>query len=383
MQKLAIDGGKPAAPHIIPNARVQITEADIDAVVEVLSSGNLRQGKLCQAFEEAFAYKVGAKYATTVANGTAALHAAYSTLLSPGDEVLVPAVTFFATASMVTWAGAKPVFCDINPRTFVLDVEDARKRVTSGTRAIAGVHLFGNSCDVDAISKLAKESDLKVIWDAAQAHRTLYKGSDIGGLGDVVTYSFYATKNMTTGEGGMVTSPQREHIDQIILMKQQGQSEKYRHTMLGGNYRMTDMEAALGLSQLQRLDELTARRREIASFYDKALAHLTGVKTPEITRDSKHSYHQYTVLLDLEKLNCDRDTFVKRLRAENIGVGINYPYPLHVQEAFHGIADPVELPNAEAYCQSCLSLPIYPSLRDLELDLIVSGFEKVLRHSTQ
>jgi perosamine synthetase len=381
MKKLAIDGGKPTAPHIVPNARVQITEADIDAVVEVLRSGNLRQGRLCRAFEEAFAHKVGAKHATTVANGTAALHAVYSALVSPGDEVLVPAVTFFATASMVTWAGAKPVFCDIDPRTFVLDVKDARRRVTSGTRAIAGVHLFGNSCEVDAISDLAKECDLKVIWDAAQAHRTLYKGSDIGCLGDVVTYSFYATKNMTTGEGGMITSPHREHIDQIILMKQQGQSEKYCHTMLGGNYRMTDMEAALGLSQLQRLDELTVRRREIASYYDKALAHLAGVKTPKITSDSEHSYHQYTVLLDLEKLHCDRDTFVKRLRAENIGVGINYPYPLHVQEAFKGIINPVELPNAETFCRSCISLPIYPSLTDLELNLIVSAFEKVHQSS--
>ena len=377
MEKLAIDGGKPTAPHIVPNARINITEADIDAVVEVLRSGNLRQGKMCRAFEEAFAHKVEAKHATTVANGTAALHAAFSALVSPGDEVLVPAVTFFATASMVVWAGAKPVFCDIDPSTFVLDVKDARKRITSGTRAVAGVHLFGNSCDVDAISELARESDLKVIWDAAQAHRTLYKRSDIGGLGDIVTYSFYATKNMTTGEGGMITSPHREHIDQIVLMKQQGQSEKYRHTMLGGNYRMTDMEAALGLSQLQRLDELTARRREIASYYDQGLSHLTGVTTPKITRDSEHSYHQYTVLLDLEKFNCDRDTFVKRMRAENIGVGVNYPYPLHVQEAFKGVVSPVELPNAENFCRSCMSLPIYPSLADSELIMIVNAFEKV------
>ena len=381
MEMLAIDGGKPLVPYKIPITKVQVSKADVDAVVAVLESGDLRQGKICQAFEQAFAHKVGAKYATTIANGTAALHAVYSTLLSPEDEVLVPAVTFFATASMVAWAGAKPVFCDINPRTFVLDVEDARERITSRTRMIVGVHLFGNACDVEEIEQLANKHDLKVVWDAAQAHRTLYKGKDIGGLADAVTYSFYATKNMTTGEGGMVTSRRREIIEQVILMKQQGQSEKYRHTILGGNYRMTDMEAALGLSQLQRLEELTARRREIASYYDQALAHLPGVKTPKITRYAEHSYHQYTVLLDLERLNCDRDTFVKRLRAENIGVGVNYPYPLHVQEAFNGITDPVELPNAEAYCKSCLSLPIYPSLQDSELGLIVHGFEKVLRYS--
>lgn len=381
MEKLAIDGGEPAAREPIPGARVEVTPEDISAVTEVLKSGNLRQGKVCRAFEEAFAAKVGAGYATTIANGTAALHAAYAALTEPGDEVLVPAVTFFATASMVAWAGAKPVFCDIDPETFTLDVEDARRRVTPKTRAVAGVHLFGNCCPMDETLEMAREYDLRVVWDAAQAHLTTYKGRDVGSFGDAVTYSFYATKNMTTGEGGMVTSPHKWLIEKIILMKEQGQSGKYRHTVLGGNYRMTDVEAALGLSQLSRLGELTARRREIAAFYDEALGSLGGVRVPVVKEGVEHCYHLYTVVLDLEAITCDRDTFVKRLGAENIGARVNYPGPLHLQDAFRNVSEPVELPNAEAYCRACLSLPVYPQLTDRETNRVAQGFKKVLRHS--
>lgn len=380
-QELAINGGPTAARDFIPPAQVVITDADKQAVLEVLDSGMLAQGRYCAEFAEAFREKVGARWALTVSNGTSALHAAYTALFGPGDEVIVPAITFFATASMVCWTGAKPVFADIDPRTYTLDPDDVARKITPLTKAIVGVHLFGNACPIGPLQDLAEAHGLKLIWDAAQAHLTTYDDLDVGSFGDAVTYSFYATKNMTTGEGGMVTSPHEEVIKHIEVMRKQGQVAKYVYGMMGTNYRMTDMEAALGLSQLARLSETTARRREIAAQYDQALGGLDGFQTPVVTERAVHSYHLYTATLEPDLFDCDRDEFADRLRAENIGIGINYPQPLHTQKPFDGVADRVDLPVAEAYCRRCLSLPVYPSLTDPRVAEVIEAVKKVHHHS--
>ena len=260
-------------------ADIRIGDPEIEAAVEVLRSGSLREGRKCAELEDRFAGIVGAAGATCVSSGTAALHTAYAYYLSPGDQVIVPAVSFFATASMVCWAGATPVFCDIDPNTYCIDVDDARDRVTEKTKAVAPVHLFGQAANIDAVGALADEHHLDVVWDACQAHLTRHRGADVGSLPGAVCYSLYATKNMTTGEGGMITSQDTELLEWARLWKRQGQAGKYQHTVLGTNYRMTDIQAAVALGQLDRLAELTERRRCNARIYDEGLEGIRGIQT--------------------------------------------------------------------------------------------------------
>ncbi|RMD64181.1 DegT/DnrJ/EryC1/StrS family aminotransferase, partial [Candidatus Parcubacteria bacterium] len=276
-------------------AEIKLTDAEIEAAVRVLKSGALRQGKQCEAFEREFAEKVGAKHAVTCANGSAALHLAYMALLEPGDEVLVPSFTFIATGSMVTAMGGKPVICDVDRETFLIDLQDAEHRITERTKAIAPVHLFGNPCDVDAVRAFAEKHNLKVIWDAAQAHGTRFKSKDIGGLDDVVTYSFYPSKNMFVGEGGMICTNDDEVAYKLRFLRTHGQTGKYYHTMLGYNYRMTDVEAAIGREQLKRLDAMLEVRRRNARMLNEGLAQIPGITPQRITEGGESSWHQYCV----------------------------------------------------------------------------------------
>ena len=245
----------------IPVAKVELSDAEIGAAVEVLKSGKLSQGSRTQEFEEAFAERVGAKYAIAVSSGTAALHIAYLCVLKQGDEVLVPSFSHISTGSMVHFAGCRPVFCDIDPKTYTLSIEDAKKKLTQKTKSIVPVHLFGNACDIDEIIAFAKEHDLLIIWDAAQAHGTKFKGKDVGGLDDLVCYSFYPTKNMLTGEGGMLTTNNGELAEKCRLIRSHWQTGKYYHPGLGFNYRMTEVEAAIGLEQLKRLEQFYPKEK--------------------------------------------------------------------------------------------------------------------------
>ncbi|MDA8088631.1 MAG: DegT/DnrJ/EryC1/StrS aminotransferase family protein [Nitrospiraceae bacterium] len=363
---------------MIPVACARLGEEEIDAVVEVLRSGNLRQGMKCSEFEEKFKGAVGAKYATTAANGSVSLQAIYANWIGPGDEVIVPAFTFFATAAMVCHAGGKPVFCDIDPRTFTMDVNDIEDRITRRTRAIAGVHLYGNSCDIDGILEIAGKHGLKVVWDAAQAHLTKYRGKDVGSFGDAVSYSFYATKNMTTGEGGMIASDSPQIIENCILMKQQGQSKKYLHTFLGTNFRMTDVEAAIGIVQLGRLAGFTEKRRENAAFLMKGLEGGDGLVMPYTEPFVEHSYHQFTVLLELEKLKITRDEFAAKLGEAGVGTVVAYPMPLHKQPVFEKILGDQHFPNAEWVAKRCISLPVHPYLSQEDLEKITHEVKNVI-----
>lgn len=350
----------------IPIAKVKIGNEEINAVVEVLRSGKLIQGEKVKKFEELFAQKVGAKYAVAVSSGTTALHIAYLALINPGDEILVPSFSHISTASMVCFAGGKPVFCDIDPKTFTIDLEEIKRKITPKTKAIAPVHLFGNACEIDEILKIAKEYNLKVIWDAAQAHGTKYKGKDIGSFDDVVCYSFYPTKNMITGEGGMLTTNDPELDRKFRLIRSQGQEKKYYHTMIGTNYRMTEIEAAIGIEQLKKLDNMLQKRRKNAEFLTKELSSIKVIKTPVVKSYVFHSYHQYSIVLE-DKI--ERDKFAQFLKEKGIGVGIHYPRPLHKQPVFNSSES---LPTCEYLSKRILSLPVHPYLTKEELGDIVT-----------
>lgn len=243
------------------------------------------------------------------------------------------------------------------------------------TRAIAPVHLFGNACDIDKVNKLAKEHNLKIIFDAAQAHLTKYKGADVGSFGDAVCYSFYATKNMTTGgEGGMIVSNNDELIKQCILLKRQGQQKKYYHTITGTNYRMTDMQAAVGLAQLKKLPEFTRKRQKNAGQLDAELKVLPQIITPYVAPETTHSYHQYTIQLPPE---VNRDKFVQALKDRQIGSSINYPTPLHQQPALKQYS-PGNIIEAEQFSTRCVSLPVHPKVGPDDIKKVAYEIKKLI-----
>ena len=366
---------------LIKIAETKLTETEIEAAVRVLRSGALRQGKECEAFEREFAEKVGAKYAITCSSGSAALHLAYMSVLKPGDEVIVPAFTFFATASMVVMAGGRPIFCDIDPETFLIDLKDAERKITEKTKAIAPVHLFGNPCDIEEIKSFAKKYNLIIVWDAAQAHGALYKGQDIGSFGDLVCYSFYPTKNMFVGEGGMVCTNNEEFAYKIRFMRTHGQTGKYYHTMLGLNYRMTDVEAAIGREQLKRLDEMLAIRRRNAEILNKGLKEIPGIKPQRITQNGKHAWHQYCILVDREIFGCSRDELAEKLKQKGIATGIHYPRGLHQQPIFEQMYGKQLLPNTEYVAERILALPIHHGLSESDVKKIVQAIYEIKEES--
>ena len=345
----------------------------LEQVSDILRSGRLREGRWCKQFEEEFAAKVGARHAVAVNSGTAALHSIYLALLEPGDEVLIPSFTFIATGSMLLAMGAIPVFCDVDPRTFTIDPEDARKRITDRTRAIVPVHLFGNACPMDEINKLAEEHGLKVIGDAAQSHGTRYKGLDVGAMPEAVAFSFYPSKNMTTGEGGMIATSDDKLDKRFRLLRSHGQSEPYLHTMLGFNYRMTEVSAVLGLSQLGHLDRFLERRKANAAVLTEGLSSIGEIVTPVATQGAEHTYSQYSILLS-DGLAERREEFRQHLDRAGVSSAVYYPKPMHQQPVFGGsLAGGLSLPVTEDLAGRILSLPAHPALSDEDLGRIVEA----------
>ncbi len=357
----------------IEMSEICLSEEEIQAAVDVLRSGKLRQGEQCDAFEREFAHKVGAEYAVTSANGTAALHLAYLSFLQPGDEVLVPSFTFIATGSIVTMTGGRPVFCDIDPETLLIDLKDAEKRLTKRTKAISPVHLFGNPVDFAAVKDFAHHHGLKIVWDAAQAHGATWMDRDVGSADDFVAYSFYPSKNMFVGEGGITCTNSTESYEKMRFMRSHGQTGKYYHTMLGLNYRMTDMEAAIGRKQLARLDTMLADRRKNAGVLIKGLAEVRGIRTPKITPHGEHAWHQFCVLIDPSEFGCGRDTLAARLRGKGIASGVHYPRGLHQQPVFEEIYGPLELPVTETVTENILAIPVHHGLSPEDTNKIVEA----------
>jgi perosamine synthetase len=343
-------------------SEVKLTEEEIQAAVDVLRSGNLRQNGQCDAFEREFASMVGADHALTCANGTASLHLAYMSFLKPGDEVLLPSFTFLATGSMVAMSGGRPVFCDIDPETLLIDLGDAEKRVTERTRAIAPVHLFGNPVDAEAVAEFAARHNLIVVWDAAQAHGASWANRDVGSFADFVCYSFYPSKNMFVGEGGMICTNNAEYDHKMRLLRSHGESGKYLHTVLGFNYRMTDVEAAIGRKQLLRLDQMLARRRANAQVLSAGLASIPGIRAQKTTRQGVHAWHQYCLVVDEDQFGCSRDGLAERLKQRGVGSGVHYPRGLHQQPVFEQLYGPLSLPVTEKTAETILALPVHHGL---------------------
>ncbi len=373
---LALHGGQPVTTSKIPFVAAGLAPEDIDAATAVLRSGMLRQGKKSDEFEKRFAAMTDAALALTCANGTCALQLAYEPLTNPGDEVLVPAWSYIATASMVVARGATPVFCDADPTTYQIDLADAERRITPRTTAIAPTHLYGGPVDIDAVQRLAAKHHLRVVYDAAQAHLARWKGRGIGAFGDAVTYSFYATKNISTGEGGMVTVNDPGLARQIGLLRSHGETGKYLHEHIGFNYRMTDVEAAIGLSQLDRAEAITKARQANAAALDRLIAQIPGLAAPAVTPGGEHVYHQYAVRMEAGAFACDRDTFIRALDAEGVSCAVHYPRALTQQPAFNRfITDHPPVAERLAGCLFCI--PVHQRLTAADITTIGEALAKV------
>lgn len=348
-----------------------IGEDEKKAVKEVLDSGFLAQGDLVEEFEKRFAQYVGVKYAVATNNGTSALHTALAALgIGRHDEVITTPFSFIATGSSVLMVGAKPVFCDIEQQTYNLDPRKIKGRITERTKAILVVHLYGQPCDMTPILEIAAHYHLPIIEDCAQAPGAEYNGRKVGSLGKVGCFSFYATKNMTAGEGGMLVTNDGETAEKARMIINHGQNKKYLHAVLGYNYRLTNIAAAIGVCQLQKLDEFNEKRRENASFLTDGIKTIKGLLPPRTNPVAKHVFHQYTIRVTND-FTLPRDTLKKKLNALDIGAAVYYPVPMHKQELFKRLGYTEDFPEAEKASEQVLSLPVHASLLEEDLERIV------------
>lgn len=351
--------------EFIPPAKPLIGEEEIAAVEKVLRSGMLAQGPEVKAFEIEFAEHFGLGRACVAVNsGTSGLHAGLlSAGVRAGQEVIVPSFTFAATANAVALTGATPVFADIDPETFCLDPASVAAAITDRTIGIMPVHLYGHPANMPALMELAGQHGLQVFEDAAQAHGACLHGQPVGTFGTFAMFSLYPTKNMTSGEGGMVSVADAEVERKLRLHRNQGMERQYANEVVGLNYRMTDIHAAIGRVQLTKVDDWTAARQANAAYLS---ANLTGVTTPPVADGAVHVYHQYTI-----RVAEDRDGFAAALRAEyNVGSGMFYPIPNHQLAPF---SVDVDLPATTRAAAECLSLPVHPSIGQAELERIVEA----------
>jgi perosamine synthetase len=357
---------------MIPIAKPLFGAEELEAVKEVLASGYIVQGKQVEDFEHQFADYCGAGHAIAVANGTIALDIALKALgIKQGDEVIVPDFTFISTANSILFQGAKPVFADVDARTFNLDPRDVSAKITARTKAILGVHLFGQPFDLKAVQDICEDHDLLLIEDCAQAHGAEYEGRKVGCFGAMGCFSFYATKNMTTGEGGMITTNNAKLAETCRLLRSHGESQKYHHTMLGYNYRMTELQAAIGLVQLTKLDRFNELRRHNAAYLTSHLR-ASGIQRPYEQPAVKHVYHQYAVTLE-DGFPLARDELMAYLKAKGIGSAIHYPLPIHQQPLYRQLGysdESVRCPIATELAEKILSLPVHPAVSEQELGYI-------------
>jgi len=349
---------------MIPIARPLIGEEEIAAVVEVLRSGQLAQGPKVKAFEDAFAEWSGADYAVAISSGTAAIHIALLAHgIGPGDEVITPSFSFIASANPILFVGARPVFADIEVDYYTVSPEALEEQVSSRTKAIIPVHMYGQFCNMQAIAEIAGEHNLIVIQDACQAHGARYQGKSVGAFG-TACYSFYPTKNITTAEGGMLTTNDRGIAEKARMLRTHGSQQRYLHEFLGYNLRMTDIQAAIGLAQLNKIEMWNEKRKANAARLTELLGGITGIKAPAIRPNADHVFHQYTVSVQ------DRDRVADHLRAQEIGVGIHYPTPIYKQPLYQQLGYDLTQPETERACLEVLSLPVHPSLTSAELETI-------------
>ena len=359
------------AQDTIPAAKPIIGDEERAAVDRVMRSGMIAQGPEVAAFEKEFASElVGGRTCVAVCSGTAGLHLGLLAAgIGRGDEVLVPSFTFAATANSVALAGATPVFVDIEPDTFCMDPNAAEAAITPRTRGMMPVHLYGHPANMDRYVALAKKHGIQLFEDAAQAHGSSWNGAPVGSFGTFAMFSLYPTKNMTSGEGGMVSCATDEVARMVKLLRNQGMEKRYENEVVGFNARMTDIHAAIGRVQLGKLPAWTARRQEIAAAFN---ARLEGVTVPPVAPEATHVYHQYTI-----RVHGDRDAFAKALLDEHgVGSGVYYPIPNHELPSFN---QKLDLPVTRVAAAEVLSLPVHPSLTEADVDRVVAGVNAVAK----
>lgn len=365
---------------MIPYGRQTIEEDDIAAVVDVLKSDYLTTGPKIAEFEKMVADYVGVKYAAAVTNGTAALHAAcFAAGIGEGDEVITTSITFAASSNCVLYCGGTPVFADVDERTYNIDPEDIERKITDKTKAIIAVHLAGQPCDIDAIHEIAQKHNLIVIEDGAHALGSVYKGKKVGAISDMTTFSFHPVKPITTGEGGMIVTNNKEFYDRLKLFSSHGITRDqelmdrdggpwfYQQFYLGYNYRITDIQCALGCSQMKKLDCFLNRRRELAVRYNEGFKNNEKIITPYQLEETESGWHLYIIQVK----HCDREKVYEKLRSAGIGVNVHYiPVYMHPYYQRHGY-DNIHCERAEEIYSRIISLPIFPGLTNEQQDFVI------------
>jgi len=353
---------------MIPIARPLLGKEEQRAVMEVLNSEMIACGPKVEQFEHQFAKFVGTKYAVATTSGTTALHLALSSIgIKKKDEVIVPSFSFIATANSVLFCDAIPIFCDIDYKTFNINSEKIESLITKSTKAIMPVHLYGQPANINPILETAGKYGISVVGDAAQAHGAMYENKMIGCFGNVECFSFYPTKNMTTGEGGMITTDDKEIAERAISLRNHGRDKTrlgYEHCLLGYNYRMNDISAAIGIEQLKKLPKFNNKRRENAKYFDDEIE---GVDTPFVLDNAKHVYHQYTIKTK------EREAVIQKLKNNDVGYGIYYPKPLHFYPHLKRFSHN-DLKVSEKISQEVLSIPVHPALTHKELEKVTKCF---------
>lgn len=385
-----------SGPDFIPYGRQTIDEDDIAAVVAVLRSDWLTTGPTIGAFEQSLGAVTGAPQVVAVSNGTAALHAAmYALEIAPGDEVIVPAMTFAASANAAVYQGATPIFADVDPETLLVDPESVRTHISPRTRAIVAVDYAGQPCDYAALRSIADPAGLAIIADACHAIGGSYAGSPVGSVADLSTFSFHPVKHVTTGEGGAITTHNPVWAEKMRHFRNHGITSDHRQRAergswfyemvdLGYNYRMTDFQAALGISQLGKLAAWIERRQAIARRYDEAFAALPLLSPLTVRPNLSHAYHLYVVRLATARLKADRSTIFSALREEGVGVQVHYIpvhlHPFYRQRFGYG---PGLCPVAEAAYEQIISLPMFPAMSDEQVETVIAAVDRVTQRYAQ
>jgi dTDP-4-amino-4,6-dideoxygalactose transaminase len=362
---------------MIPIAKPFIGDEETEAVNKVLKSGIIAQGHKVRELEEKFAKLCNVKYAVAVNSGTAALHAALKAAdVGQGDEVITTPFTFIATANTILMQNAKPVFTDVMEDTFNINPRGIKNRVTGKTKAIVAVDLYGHLCDYDEINQIVGKSKIPVVEDACQAVNAEYNSKKAGSFGNMAVFSFYATKNITCGEGGIVTTDNKDYADNIKLFRQHGRSKMsaYEYVNLGYNYRMTDISAAMLLEQIKKIGFITEKRIENAAYLSEGLGKIKGIKVPVVKEGFKHVFNQYTIKVE-DDFKLGRDDLMEHLNKKGISSAVYYPKPLHLCEHFRKLGyKEGDFPVAEKLSRQVLSLPVHPHVTKEQLDLIITTF---------